>query len=55
MINSSPITTWEGAGAFFNFAGSGSAVVCFWIMTALLVVPLIVALNAERSAEQTHG
>ena len=28
MFNSSPITAWEGAGAFFNYAGSGGAV--FW-------------------------
>jgi len=51
MINSSPITTWEGAAAIFPFAGGG-AVFWFWLMTALLIVPLVVALRAENKAEK---
>jgi len=53
MINSSPITTWEGAAAIFTFAGSG-AVFWFWVMTACLIVPLIVALKAENKADKEH-
>jgi len=54
MINSSPIDTWEGAGAFFNFAGTSGAVVCFWVMVILCIVPLFVALKAESAAEKEH-
>jgi len=55
MINSSPITTWEGAGAIFTFAGGFGAVFWFWVMAALLIVPIVVALKAEKNAEQNHG
>ncbi len=54
MINSSPIDTWEGAAAFFTFAGSG-AVLWFWIMVILCLVPLWVSLKAENAAEDEHG
>ncbi len=54
MINSSPIDTWEGAAAFFNFAGSGGAVLMFWVMVVLCIVPIFVALGAEKAAEQEH-
>ena len=54
MFNSSPITTWEGAGAFFNYAGSGGAVFWFFVMCALCIVPLIVSLRAENQAENEH-
>lgn len=53
MINSSPITTWEGAGAIFTFAGGGAAL-WFWVMAILLIVPLVVALRAEKRAEDEH-
>ncbi|MFT5261042.1 MAG: hypothetical protein ACI9J2_000990 [Saprospiraceae bacterium] len=55
MFNSSPITTWEGAAAFFPYAGSGGAVFWFWVCMALLVVPLYTAFKAEKAAESTHG
>ena len=55
MINSSPIETWEGAAAFFTFAGSGGAVFWFWIMCLLCLVPLWVSLKAENAAEKEHG
>ena len=54
MLNSSPIDTWEGAAAFFTYAGSGGAVFWFWVMAALLLVPLVVAFRAERNAERDH-
>ncbi len=55
MFNSSPIATWEGAGAFFNWAGSSGSMLWFWVMVALCLVPLAVALCAEKSAEKEHG
>jgi len=54
MINSSPIDTWEGAAAFFNFAGSGGAAFWFWVMVILCLVPIFVALKAESAAEKEH-
>jgi hypothetical protein len=55
MINSSPITSWEGAEAIFSFADSPMGMaVCFWIMTAMLIVPLIVSYRAEERAEIEH-
>ena len=55
MFNSSPIETWEGAAAFFNYAGSGGAVLWFWIMVILCIVPLCVSLKAENEAEREHN
>jgi len=55
MINSSPITSWEGAEAIFTFADSPMGMaVCFWVMTAMLIVPLVVSYNAEERAEVEH-
>jgi len=55
MFQSSPITSWEGAEAIFTYADSplGMAV-CFWIMTAMLIVPLVVSYKAEEKAEADH-
>ncbi|MDB4002340.1 hypothetical protein N9449_06505 [Oceanospirillaceae bacterium] len=55
MFHSSPITSWEGAEAIFTYADSplGMAV-CFWIMTAMLIVPLVVSYKAEEKAEIDH-
>jgi hypothetical protein len=55
MLDSSPITAWEGATAIFTYAGSWGAVYWFWVMAALLVVPLVVAFRAEKKAEEEHG
>jgi len=55
MIDSSPITAWEGAKAIFTFAGTGGAAYWFWIMAILLLVPLYVAFKAEKNAEKDHG
>ena len=55
MINSSPIESWEGAAAFFTFAGGSGAVFWFWVMVILCLVPLWVSLKAERRAENNHG
>ena len=55
MINSSPIDTWEGAGAFYTFAGSFGTHLWFWIAVACCIIPLIVILKAESEAEREHG
>ena len=54
MINSSPITSWEGAEAIFTFA-SGGAGFWFWVMCALCIVPIVVSLKAESAAEDEYG
>ena len=55
MLNSSPITAWEGAAAIFNWAGSGGAVLWFWVMVALCIIPVVTSLRAENAAEREHG
>lgn len=55
MFNSSPITTWEGAAAIFNWAGGFGPVFWFWAMVALCIIPVLVSLCAENAAEKTHG
>lgn len=55
MFNSSPITSWEGAAAFFNWAGGGGPVFWFWVMVILCLYPLFVSFGAENSAEKEHG
>ncbi|WP_423906799.1 hypothetical protein [Candidatus Spongiihabitans sp.] len=54
MFNSSPITSWEGAGAFFNYAGSGGAVFWFFIAAILCIIPVLVSLKAEKAAEDKY-
>ncbi len=55
MFNSSPIETWEGAGAFFNYAGSFGSVFWFFVMCVFCLIPLAVSLRAENAAEKEHG
>ncbi len=55
MFSSSPITTWEGAGAFFTWAGTNGAVVSFWVMVVLCIIPIVIALKAENAAEEKYG
>jgi len=54
MIDSSPITSWEGAGAIFTFA-AGGAQFWFWVAVILCIVPLVVSLRAEKAAEEAHS
>ena len=54
MFNSSPIDAWEGAGAIFTYA-NGGAFFWFCVMTIMLIVPLVVAFRAEKTAERDHG
>lgn len=55
MFNSSPIEAWEGAAAIFTWAGSGGAVLWFWVMVALCIIPIVTSLRAENEAERNHG
>lgn len=55
MINSSPITSWEGASAFFTFAGSFGSVFWFWAAVILCITPLWVSLSDESAAEREYG
>jgi hypothetical protein len=55
MVDSSPIESWEGAGAVFNSAGRGG--VMFWrvIAAALGIIPIISAIRHENAIENKHG
>ncbi len=54
MFDSSPITSWEGAGAFFNYAGSGGAVFWFWVAVIVSIIPIWIVLGDEKSAEKEY-
>lgn len=55
MLNSSPITSWEGATAFFNWAGTGGTVFWFLVMVVLCCLPVWVSYKAENAAEEEYG
>ena len=54
MFNSSPIESWEGAGAGYNIFGGG-ALFWFWVAVICLIIPIWVALRAEKEAQDRHG
>ncbi len=53
MFDSSPITSWEGAGVFGTFAETG---VGLWVILTVVccIIPLFVTLNSEKKAEEEH-
>ncbi len=55
MLNASPITAWEGAGAIFTYAGSLGALFWFWVAVLLCLTPLWVSLSDEAAAEREFG
>lgn len=55
MFNSSPIDSWEGAAAFFNWAGSGGSVFWFWVMVVLCIIPVVASWKDEEAAEAQYG
>lgn len=55
MLNSSPITLWDGAAAFFTWAGSGGAVLWFWVMVILCILPVVTSMLDENAAEREYG
>ena len=54
MFSSSPITTWEGAGAFYTYADGGAGLITI-LAAVLCIVPLIASLRSENEAEKKHG
>lgn len=55
MINSSPIDSWEGAAAFFNWAGTSGAMLWFVVMVVLCILPVLTSLYAENAAEKQYS
>ena len=55
LINTSPIDSWEGAGAIYNNAGGGGVILWFLILLALMLIVIIAAARAEREPEREHG
>ena len=54
MFNSSPIESWDGAGVFYSFAGSGMTDLFFWLTVLLCIIPLYVTLKTESHHEKQH-
>ena len=54
MFNSSPIESWDGASAFFSFAGGGMTSLWFWVAVLLCVFPLIITMKTENHHENQH-
>ena len=48
MFDSSPIESWEGAGAVFNSAGGGNVWIWVVIAAALCIIPIISAIRHEN-------
>ena len=55
LINTSPIDSWEGAGAIYNNAGGGGVMLWFLILLALMLIVIIAAVKAENDHEREHG
>ena len=55
MFDSSPIESWEGAGAVFNSAGSSGVMIWIVIAAALCIIPIISAIRHENAIENKHG
>ena len=54
MFNSSPIESWEGAGAFYTFFAGGS-LFWFWVAVICLLIPIWIALRGEKAAHDRHA
>ena len=52
-MNTSPITSWEGAEAFYTFF-DGGAMFWFWLAVVCCIIPIVVAYKAEKKAEDAH-
>jgi len=55
LIDTSPIDSWEGAGAIYNNAGGGGVILWFLILLALMLIVIISAAKAEKDHEREHG
>lgn len=54
MFNSSPIESWDGAGVFYSFAGTGMTDLWFWLAVILCIIPMVVILKTENHHENQH-
>ncbi len=55
MIDSSPIESWDGAGAFFSFGpDTGMTVFIFWLAVFCCLIPLYFTLKTENEHETRH-
>ena len=52
-MDTSPITAWEGAEAFYTFY-DGGAMLWFWLAVVCCIIPIVVAYKAEKRAEDRH-
>ena len=55
MFDTSPIESWEGAGAFFNSAGSWGVTVWLIIVVVLCVIPIISSIRPENKIEKSNN
>ena len=55
LFNTSPIDTWEGAGAVFNNFGGSGVMIWFLILIALMVLVIVAAAKSEKEHEREHG
>ena len=53
-MNSSPIESWEGAGAFFSFAGGGGVTLFCRLTVVLCVVILFITMKIENRHENMN-
>lgn len=52
MFGSSPIESWEGAAAYFSYAGGSGVYLWFLVAVALCVGTIVVSIRAENRAEE---
>ena len=52
-MDTSPITSWEGAEAFYTYF-DGGALFWFWLAVVCCIIPIVVAYKAEKRAESKH-
>jgi len=52
-MDTSPITSWEGAEAFYTYF-DGGALFWFWLAVVCCIIPIVVAYKAEQRAESSH-
>ena len=55
MFDTSPIDTWEGAGAVFNNFGGSGVMIWFLILLALMITVIVAAARSEKAHEREHG
>ncbi len=51
MFGSSPIESWEGAAAYFSYAGGSGVYLWLLVSVALCVGTIVASIRAENRAE----